>query len=126
MNETQWWKNFSLGQELSVAGTFIYDGLRGFYELDQLDFADDIFEVLYHLSVGIERLMKIAIILLEHDGTADQEAFEKSLTTHNHCSAARRPISTTSAERRPGCRCTTFPTAGRPSTGASQPAHSDG
>jgi hypothetical protein len=28
--------------------------------------------------------MKIAIVLLEHDDTDDQEAFEKSLETHNH------------------------------------------
>ena len=84
MTEAQWWKNFSLGEELSVAGTFIYNGLRRFYELRQLDYADDLFEVLYHFSIGIERLMKIAIILLEHEDTGDQEAFENSLTTHNH------------------------------------------
>lgn len=84
MTASQWWKNFSLGEELSVAGTFIYNGLRRFRELQQLDYTDDLFEVLYHLSIGIERLMKIAIILLEHEDTDDQENFEKSLTTHNH------------------------------------------
>lgn len=84
MTQTQRWKNFSLGEELSVAGTFIYNGLRRFYELHQLDYADDLFEVLYHLSIGIERLMKIAIILLEHDDVGDQEAFEASIMTHNH------------------------------------------
>lgn len=83
MTQTQWWKNFSLGEELSVAGTFIYNGLRRFHELHQLDYTDDLFEVFY-LSIGIERLMKIAIILLEHDDAGDQEAFEDSLMTHNH------------------------------------------
>ena len=84
MNQAQWWKNFTLGEELSVAGTFIYNGLRRFHELQRLDNADDLFEVFYDLSIGIERLMKIAIILLEHDTAGDQATFEKSLMTHNH------------------------------------------
>jgi hypothetical protein len=84
MTQTQWWKNFSLGEELSVAGAFIYNGQRRFYELQELDYTDELFEVFYHLSIGIERLMKIAIILLEHDDAGEQKAFEASLATHNH------------------------------------------
>ena len=90
MTQTQWWKNFSLGEELSVAGTFIYNGLRRFYELHQLDYTDDLFEVLYHLSIGTERLMKIVIILLEHDDAGDQDALEESLMTHNHLALLAR------------------------------------
>src|SRR5215469_14223822 len=84
MKRTEWWKNFGLGEELSVCGTFIYNGLRRFHELHTLDNADDLFEVFYNLSIGIERLMKIAIVLLEHRDDGDQAAFEESLITHNH------------------------------------------
>lgn len=84
MNQAQWWKNFSLGEELSVAGTFIYNGLRRFHELHQLDYADDLFEVFYDLSIGVERLMKIAIILLEHDDASDQATLEESIMIHSH------------------------------------------
>lgn len=84
MNRSELWKNFRLGEELDVSGTFIYNGLRRFHELRKLDYSADLFEVLYQLSVGIERLMKIAIVLLEHDDANDQDAFEKSLSTHNH------------------------------------------
>jgi hypothetical protein len=84
MKRTFLWKNFKLGEELSVSGAFIYNGLRRFHELKQLDFADEVFEVFYYLSVGIERLMKIAIVLIEHDDALDQSAFEESLKTHNH------------------------------------------
>jgi hypothetical protein len=84
MKHTEWWKNFRLGEELSVSGAFIHNGLRRFHALHKLDHADDLFEVFYNLSVGIERLMKIAIVLLEHDDSADQGAFEESLQTHNH------------------------------------------
>jgi hypothetical protein len=84
MKPAEWWKNFRLGEELSVCGTFIYNGLRRFHTLHKLDHADDLFEVFYQLSIGIERLMKIAIVLLEHNDADDQEVFEKSLETHNH------------------------------------------
>lgn len=84
MNRSELWKNFRLGEELDVSGTFIYNGLRRFHELRKLDYSADLFEVFYPLSVGIERLMKIAIVLLEHDDANDQDAFEKSLSTHNH------------------------------------------
>jgi hypothetical protein len=84
MKHTEFWKNFRLGEELSVSGAFIYNGLRRFYELKKLDHTDDLFEVLYNLSVGFERILKIAIVLLEHKDSNDQAAFEKSLITHNH------------------------------------------
>jgi hypothetical protein len=84
MKRSELWKNFRLGEELDVSGTFIYNGLRRFHELRKLDYSADLFEVFYQLSVGIERLMKIAIVLQEHDDAIDQNAFEKSLSTHNH------------------------------------------
>lgn len=84
MRRTELWKNFRLGEELTVSGAFIYNGVRSFYELRSLDQTDEVFEVFYYLSIGLERLMKIAIILLEHDDATDQEAFETSLITHSH------------------------------------------
>jgi hypothetical protein len=90
MKPTLFWKNFKLGEELSLSGAFIYNGIRGFHELQNLNHADEIFEVLYHLAVGFERLMKIAIVLIEHDDTKDQSAFEESLITHSHQDLLRR------------------------------------
>ncbi len=53
MNTTQFWKNFTLGDELHIAGRFIYNGLRTFHEMDTLHYEDEVFEVLYNLSVGL-------------------------------------------------------------------------
>src|SRR5699024_8247817 len=50
MNRSEFWKNFRLGEELDVSGTFIYNGLRRFHELRKLDYSADLFEVLYQLS----------------------------------------------------------------------------
>lgn len=84
MDKNFFWKNFSLGKELDVAGTFIYNGLKSFDSMETFYFEVEIFEFLYNISVGIERLGKIAVILIEHNENTNQEEFEKSLITHNH------------------------------------------
>lgn len=84
MDLEDFWQNFELGIELETAGTFVYNGLRSFHEMDTLHNEDEIFDVLYQLSVGIERLLKVAVVLLEYEKGADQKAFEQTLITHNH------------------------------------------
>jgi len=84
------WKNWRLGTELQISGTHIYNALYFLDKLEYLRYEEDIFEFLYNTSLGIERLQKIAIILLEHDENVDQEAFEKGLITHNHNELANR------------------------------------
>jgi hypothetical protein len=90
MKHTDFWKNFRLGEELSISGAFIYNGLRRFHELRKLDHSDDLFEVFYNLAVGFERLLKIVVVLLEHKDSDDQGTFEKSLITHSHPDLLRR------------------------------------
>lgn len=84
MNPSDFWKNFQLGEEIHISGLFIYNGLRRFHELRKLDYPDELFEFLYELSVGLERLLKTAVVLYEHSDTTDQEELERSLITHNH------------------------------------------
>lgn len=90
MNKIQFWKNFKLGTELDISGRFIYNGLRYFHEMETLYYEGEVFEVLYNLSVGLERLLKIAVILSEHDKSKNQDEFEKSLITHNHLELLKR------------------------------------
>lgn len=90
MKASDFWKNFRLGEEIHISGTFIYNGLRRFHELRKLDFADELFEFLYGLSVGLERLLKTAVVLYEHTDTTNQEELEKSLITHNHLDLVAR------------------------------------
>jgi hypothetical protein len=78
------WKNFRLGTELQISGSFIYNALYFFDQMEHFCNDEEIFEFLYNASVGLERLEKIAIILLEHDSSMDQEEFEKTLITHSH------------------------------------------
>lgn len=84
------WKNFRLGTELQISGSFIYNALYYFDRLEHFYYEHEIFEFLYNVSVGIERIEKIAIILLEGDTIADQKEFEKTLITHNHLELMQR------------------------------------
>jgi len=84
MSREQVWKNFDLGAELGVAGAFIYNGLRRFHDMHNLENADEVFEVLYGLAVGLERLLKVAVVMLGHRSDDDQEEFAQRLRTHDH------------------------------------------
>jgi len=44
-----------------ISGSFIFNGLKCFHEMDTLYYSDEIFEFLYNISVGLERLFKITI-----------------------------------------------------------------
>lgn len=90
MDAKTFWKNFSLGKELNIAGGFIFNGLKAFDSLENFTQEDGIFEFFYNTSVGIERLLKVVVILIEHSDTIDQEEFEKGLITHNHLDLLRR------------------------------------
>ena len=84
MEKELFWKNFSLGTELSISGTFIYNGLKALDDIETLSYKDEIFEFLYNISVGIERLQKIVVILIEHQQITNQDDFEHRLITHSH------------------------------------------
>ena len=90
MNREEYWKNFRLGKELDVSGRFIYNGLQYFHKMKTFCLEEEIFEFMYNLSVGLERLLKIVVVLIEHDESVDQEEFEKSLITHSHLELLRR------------------------------------
>ena len=84
MERNEFWKNFNLGTELDISGAFIFNGLKALDNMETFYHEQEVFEVLYNLSVGIERLEKVVITLIEHHEKIDQDVFEKSLITHNH------------------------------------------
>lgn len=90
MEAEAFWKSFNLCKELTLSGSYIYDGLKTFNDMESFQFEEEIFEFLYNISVGIERLQKIAIILKEEVTPENQEEFEKGLITHNHMELMKR------------------------------------
>lgn len=84
------WKNFRLGSELQISGAFIYNGLFTLENMETFHYEEECFEFLYNVSIGVERLEKVAIVLLEHDGSIPQDEFERSLITHHHVDLINR------------------------------------
>ncbi|MDR3583834.1 MAG: hypothetical protein P4L59_00745 [Desulfosporosinus sp.] len=88
MNLMYFYKNFNMGREIDIAGTFIYNGMKNFNIVDGFSEECDIFHILYPLAVGIERLQKVLLVLLEDfpEEITDEtiKEFEKSLITHSH------------------------------------------
>ncbi|MFC4600328.1 hypothetical protein [Cohnella hongkongensis] len=87
MNLMQFYKNFNMGREIDIAGTFIYNGFKNFDALKGFSQECDVFHVLYSFAVGIERLQKVLLVLLEEFpemlSEEDITRFEKSLITHS-------------------------------------------
>ncbi|MPN13625.1 hypothetical protein SDC9_160947 [bioreactor metagenome] len=84
MTKEEFWKNFNIGREVQLSGNFIYDGLLIFDQMEHFSNEDEIFEFLYFVSVGLERLLKACVVLIEHSDDTDQKEFEQGLITHNH------------------------------------------
>lgn len=89
MDKIFFYKN-NLGQEVDISRNFLYDGLKNLDEINGLENIQDIFSFLYNISVGIERIMKVAIVLLEFDDFSEIKEFEKSLVSYNHLSLLNR------------------------------------
>ncbi|WP_028298626.1 hypothetical protein [Olivibacter sitiensis] len=70
-NPIKFWKNFRLGTELQISGGLIYNGLCSFDQIEYFYYEHEVFEFLYSLSIGLERLEKIVVILTEHDEEMD-------------------------------------------------------
>ncbi|UDQ97933.1 hypothetical protein AAEX28_13200 [Lentisphaerota bacterium WC36G] len=87
MEAKKFWQNYNLGKEIEIAGEFIVDGINIFNRIEYFSDEVKVFKFLYEVSVGIERLAKVALILL--DDSLLQEKIEKAGDTdsskhHNH------------------------------------------
>lgn len=78
------YKNFKMGTEIDVSGTFIYNGMKELEQMDTFNYESEVFSFLYHIAVGIERLQKVLIVILEEINANNTLAFEESLITHSH------------------------------------------
>ncbi len=76
MTNIELWKNFNLGTELDISGNCIFNGIKIFHQMKIFYYEDEIFDFLYNISVGIERLFKIIISL--------NKEIKFEIKTHNH------------------------------------------
>ena len=98
MDQVTFVKNFALCKEVGIAGKFIYDGMRDLNIIRNYVDTDNIFGFLYKISVGIERLQKIAYILLKNPTADEFEEIEKEIITHSHVGLQEKISSLTKTE----------------------------
>jgi len=77
-------KNFKMGTEIDIAGIFIFDGMKELERIVGFAYESEVFSFLYHIAVGIERLQKVLLVVLEKITEENIREFEDSLHTHNH------------------------------------------
>jgi len=82
-------------RELDIVGEFLYDAMIMLRKMKNLENETEVFYFLYHASVGIERLQKILLVLLQELDEQTFEIFEKDLITHSHQELNTRIVSTT-------------------------------
>lgn len=73
-----------MAREVDLAGEFIYAGLEKMNSMNSIDEPSEAFFVLYHLAIGIERLQKVLLVLVNDIQPNDMENFLKGIKHHNH------------------------------------------
>lgn len=73
-----------MASELDVAGEFIYAALDKFNRMNHFDQVGDNFFFLYHLAVGIERVQKILLIIVNEIERDMIEDFLERIKGHDH------------------------------------------
>lgn len=72
-----------MANELDVAGEFIYAAIDIFNKMNNFDQVGDNF-FLYHLAVGIERVQKILLVIINDVERDEIEDFQEKIKSHNH------------------------------------------
>lgn len=84
MNTKQMRESIVMAKELDVAGEFVYAALEKINKIDTYEEVSDIFFILYHLSVGIERLQKILLVVLNDVELNKIQDFLENIKIHSH------------------------------------------
>jgi len=77
-------KNFNMGIEIDIAGTFLYNGMKELNRIQVFSDESEIFYFLYQIAVGIERLQKVLLVMLEELTQENADSFEESLRNSRH------------------------------------------
>ena len=84
MNRIDYFKNFNLGKEIDIAGSFAYNALSILNNEENVYQNDQIFLFLYNTAVSIERMQKCVLFLCGSYDEIDINDFSESLKSHDH------------------------------------------
>lgn len=84
MTELQYFKNFNIGKEIDLAGTFAYNALSILNSAQDVYLNDQIFMFLYNASVSVERMQKCVLFMYGSYNGPEIEQFAETIKIHNH------------------------------------------
>lgn len=84
MNEMQLFRNFNLGTEISIAGSFAYNAISNLNSSQNISEDDQIFLFLYNAAVSIERMQKCVLFMYADLKAEDINPFADKIKIHRH------------------------------------------
>lgn len=84
MTKLEYFKNFNIGKEIDLAGTFAYNALSILNTTQDVYLNDQIFMFLYNASVSVERMQKYVLFMYGNYNGSEFEQFAETIKNHNH------------------------------------------
>jgi hypothetical protein len=84
LTKVEYFKNFNIGREIDLAGTFAYNALSILNTTQDIYLNDQIFMFLYNASVSVERMQKCVLFIYGNYNGSEIEQFAKKLKNHDH------------------------------------------
>lgn len=84
MTKLEYFKNFNIGKEVDLAGTFAYNALSALNTTQNVHLNDQIFMFLYNASVSVERIQKCVLFMYGNYNSTEIEQFAETIKIHDH------------------------------------------
>lgn len=84
MTKLEYFKNFNIGKEIDLAGTFAYNALSILNTTQDVYLNDQIFMFLYNASVSVERMQKCVLFMYGNYNGSEIEQFAETIKIHDH------------------------------------------
>lgn len=84
MNEIQRFRNFNLGTEISIAGSFAYNAISNLNNSQNISEDDQIFLFLYNGAVSVERIQKCVLFMYADLKAEEINPFADKMKIHRH------------------------------------------
>lgn len=84
MNALEYFKNFNIGKEIDLAGTFAYNALTILNSNHNIYQDDQIFMFLYNAAVSVERIQKCVLFMYGNYDLSEIETYALELKIHSH------------------------------------------
>lgn len=84
MNKLDYFRNFNIGSEINLAGSFAYNALSIINAAQDIYQSDQIFLFLYNAAVSVERMQKCVLFMYGDYEESGIDQFAKIIKNHGH------------------------------------------